>query len=132
MCYNLGNYDGQAWVILYKLMVVLWIIFGLSYLSMVLNFIGRGYQKVEHSEMMHSVAHSISEPFLHKHFHWHDYNQGNKELSLNVKVTEERQRRHSDGGSPSVSTPSDSLYFDIKSHRNHHKSSNTSVIPYYP
>jgi hypothetical protein len=108
-------------------MVVLWIIFGLSYLSMVLNFIGRGYQKVEHSEMMHSMAH-ISEPFLIKHFHWHDYNHGNKKLTLTTDKTKDRPRRHSDGGSP-ASTPTDSLKFDYSSR--HHKS-NTSVIPYYP
>ncbi|CAG2165282.1 unnamed protein product [Oppiella nova] len=67
--YVAGNYDGQTWIVIYKLMVVLWIIFGLSYLSMILNFIGRGYKKVEHSEVMHSMHSSIahiSEPFLHR------------------------------------------------------------------
>jgi hypothetical protein len=112
-------------------MVVLWIIFGLSYLSMVLSFIGRGYQKVEHSEMMHSMASHISEPFLQKHFHSHDDNHGDKQLTLSIDKTKDRPRRHSDGGSP-VSTPTDSLKFDHHSHHHSIFKSNTSVIPYYP
>ena len=116
-----GNYDGQTWIVIYKLLVVLWIIFGLSYLSMTLNFIGRGYKKVEHSEVMHSMHSSLahlSDPFLHRSRTIPKITvESSDDEVIQIKTHHNTTDHHCCEGS-------------AKSHHNRNRESNTSVLPY--
>ena len=121
-------------------MVVLWIIFGLSYLSMTLNFLGRGYKKVQHSEVIHSMHSSlahISEPFLHR--------TPKPKITFEASDTEEDEKSNVETGlqmiQPSHLHPSNScssfcsVCTDSRAHHSHHQhshrsKSNTSVLPY--
>lgn len=49
-----GQFDGD-FVWLYKIVVVLWIIFGLAYLSMILNFISQGLRSHKMQHIVHSI-----------------------------------------------------------------------------
>ncbi|XP_054162687.1 potassium channel subfamily K member 10-like [Oppia nitens] len=129
--YVAGNYDGQTWIVIYKLLVVLWIIFGLSYLSMTLNFIGRGYKKVEHSEMIHSSIAHLSEPFLHR------------KPKISVEFMEESDNESIQIAAVAVKNQLTASDLNICSqlrehhkhhsnhnHHNHHNKTNDSVLPY--
>lgn len=97
-------------------MVVLWIIFGLSYLSMTLNFIGRGYKKVERSEVIHSSLAHLSEPFMRsKPKIIIGLSHSEDELSPRVKKQWENE--------------SSSVELDRLSHHSR-RDNNTSVLPY--
>ncbi|XP_015790587.1 potassium channel subfamily K member 16 isoform X2 [Tetranychus urticae] len=45
----------QKWVWIYKIAAVCWIIFGLAYLSMILNFISKGFRSQHLSNVVHSI-----------------------------------------------------------------------------
>lgn len=49
-----GHFD-SPWMWFYKIAVVLWIIFGLAYLSMILNFISQGLRSNRLSHVVHSI-----------------------------------------------------------------------------
>ncbi|KAI1295582.1 Potassium channel subfamily K member 10 [Halotydeus destructor] len=53
-----GQFDGE-YVWLYKIVVVLWIIFGLAYLSMILNFISQGLRSHKLTHVVHNLPQSI-------------------------------------------------------------------------
>ena len=54
-----GNFE-KDYIWGYKILVVFWIIFGLAYLSMVLNFIMQSLRSRHISNVMHSLRHRIS------------------------------------------------------------------------
>lgn len=54
-----GSFD-KDYIWIYKILVVFWIIFGLAYLSMVLNFITHSLRSRHISNVVHSLRHRIS------------------------------------------------------------------------
>ena len=54
-----GSFE-KHYIWIYKILVVFWIIFGLAYLSMVLNFITQSLRSRHISNVMHSLRHRIS------------------------------------------------------------------------
>ncbi|KAH9394223.1 hypothetical protein TYRP_004272, partial [Tyrophagus putrescentiae] len=54
-----GSFE-KDYIWVYKILVVFWIIFGLAYLSMVLNFITQSLRSRHISNVMHSLRHKIS------------------------------------------------------------------------
>ncbi|KAI2805324.1 hypothetical protein BLOT_004320 [Blomia tropicalis] len=58
-----GSFE-KDYIWMYKIVVVFWIIFGLAYLSMVLNFIMQSLRSRHISNVMHSIRHRMSTPNL--------------------------------------------------------------------
>jgi len=54
-----GSFE-KDYIWMYKIVVVFWIIFGLAYLAMVLNFITQSLRSRHISNVMHSLKHRIS------------------------------------------------------------------------
>ncbi|RWS29091.1 open rectifier potassium channel protein 1-like protein, partial [Leptotrombidium deliense] len=71
--YVAGQQSG-SWIRVYKVLVVLWIIFGLAYLSMILNFISQGFRSHHLSNVVHSLK-RMSAPPLHGRFKSYSRNQ---------------------------------------------------------
>jgi len=66
--YVAGSFEKEyIWV--YKLTLVLWIIFGLAYLSMILNFISQGLRSRHLSNVVHSIRRMSGPPFSNKLSH---------------------------------------------------------------
>ena len=107
-------------------MVVLWIIFGLSYLSMTLNYIGRGYKKVERSEVIHSMHSSLvhlSEPFL----------RSKPKITIDLSQSEDeetpRSKKLKDNETNFIELDRLSVLSEQKAHHSR-RDKNTSVLPY--
>lgn len=63
--YVAGKNEGPyQW--LYKLIVVLWIVFGLAYLSMILNFISQGLRSHHLTNVVHSIRRISGPTFANK------------------------------------------------------------------
>ncbi|RWS12312.1 open rectifier potassium channel protein 1-like protein [Dinothrombium tinctorium] len=77
--YVAGQFD-KDWARYYRIVVVLWIIFGLAYLSMILNFISQGFRSHHLSNVMNSLR-RMSAPPLHSRFRSHASRQ-----HVNIKI----------------------------------------------
>jgi hypothetical protein len=63
--YVAGSFE-KDYIWVYKLIVVLWIIFGLAYLSMILNFISQGLRSRHLSNVVHSIRRFSGPPISNK------------------------------------------------------------------
>lgn len=63
--YVAGSFE-KDYIWVYKLIVVLWIIFGLAYLSMILNFISQGLRSRHLSNVVHSIRRFSGPPISSK------------------------------------------------------------------
>ena len=60
--YVAGSFE-KHYIWIYKLIVVLWIIFGLAYLSMILNFISQGLRSQRLTDVVQSIRRISGPPF---------------------------------------------------------------------
>lgn len=88
--YVAGNFQAD-WIWFYKIILVLWIIFGLAYLSMILNFISLGLRSSRISNVMHSIRKMSTPPFSNnkslaqiRQFKC-DYCKSNRNLFMSLK-----------------------------------------------
>lgn len=96
------------WLWAYKVALVLWIIFGLSYLSMILNFISQGLRS---HRLHHGVMSSIRRisPHSHHHGHHHGHHPSHHTQHIGGGSTNQLGSPASGGRSPALSCPSPGL-----------------------
>lgn len=78
--YVAGGFE-TSWLWLYKIIVILWIIFGLAYLSMILNFISQGLRSQQISNVMSSIRRMSGPPFMHKGVNQAKHNRNLRSLA---------------------------------------------------
>ncbi|XP_054154281.1 potassium channel subfamily K member 2-like [Oppia nitens] len=144
--YVAGSFE-REYIWIYKLAVVLWIIFGLAYLSMILNFIGQGLQSRHLTNVVLSIRRISGRPPIKRKINQFRgkgryKRQQSAPLSL---VTENGKLITSDmslnsAGSPSLSCPSPTFSqqpsfndesIDESSSSPHHFFHILNIFPYF-
>lgn len=113
--YVAGSFE-KNYIWIYKLVVVLWIVFGLAYLSMILNFISQGLRSQRLTDVVQSIRRISSPPFSTRlnnlsRLRRNKLSQLNRQQSVpitllapNGKIIKSNMSLNS--GTPSLSSPS--------------------------
>ncbi|CAG2171746.1 unnamed protein product [Oppiella nova] len=85
--YVAGSFE-KHYIWVYKLIVVLWIIFGLAYLSMILNFISQGLRSRHLTNVVLSIRRMSGPPFAHRFNHLNKIrrNRYNRQQSVPIAL----------------------------------------------
>lgn len=107
--YVAGSFE-KDFIWIYKLIVVLWIIFGLAYLSMILNFISQGLRSQRLSNVVLSIKRISGPPLSHRLQHFNRTirrNKFNRQQSVPIALlTHNGKLIKSDVSINTVETPS--------------------------